>query len=304
MICLLWVCLMQLWCSVRRCVKWTPAQTQNPSLTREGLTSAARYFWWRSTSNIQMHSNIKCMISRLLSGVRAVTAALQRLLRHSSASLDNTNRFAFVTNCVSKWSVISGKHIVGVSWTSEACFQSLDPYDGSSEDSGSSAEGSKKQRLGGFRAKGTGRRSAPGEMRARSGAADVQMRSSSDSEQETPDQGLCSPCKSLMCVKADLSDSGFNTRSSLNSPAVPSARDTPSPDSPALHAAFSKRKFFPPPGDADDGMQRKRQCISDMEVESVAFWGQDELTAHGHQIHRTCGLWRVFLFSRLEIETL
>ncbi|XP_018962511.1 lisH domain-containing protein C1711.05-like isoform X1 [Cyprinus carpio] len=149
--------------------------------------------------------------------------------------------------------------------------QSLDPYDGSSEDSGSSAEGSKKQRLGGFRAKGTGRRSAPGEVRARSGAADVQMRSSSDSEQETPDQGLCSPCKSLMCVKADLSDSGFNTRSSLNSPAVPSARDTPSPDSPALHAAFSKRKFFPPPGDADDGMQRKRQCISDMEVESVAF---------------------------------
>ncbi|XP_026103172.1 uncharacterized protein LOC113074536 isoform X1 [Carassius auratus] len=149
--------------------------------------------------------------------------------------------------------------------------QSLDPYDGSSEDSGSSAEGSKKQRLGGLRVKGTSRRSASGEVRSRSDAADVQMRSSSDSEQETPGQSFCSSCKTLKSVKADLSDSGFNTRSSLNSPAVTSTRDTGSPDSPALQGAFSKRKFFPPPGDVDDGMQRKRQCISDMELESVAF---------------------------------
>lgn len=70
-------------------------------------------------------------------------------------------------------------------------------------------------------------------------------------------------------VKADLSDSGFNTRSSLNSPAV--RIQIASPDSPAFHTAFSKRKFFPPLGDIEDGMQRKRQCISDMEVENVAL---------------------------------
>ncbi|KAK2879263.1 hypothetical protein QQF64_010563 [Cirrhinus molitorella] len=173
--------------------------------------------------------------------------------------------------------------------------QCLDPYDGSSEDSGSSAKGSKKQRHGWFRMKGTSRRSAlnppsaPRETRrggTRTDAADlhrvdVQMRSSSDSELETPNQGFWPLCK----TKADLSDSGFNTRSSLNSPAAPSgphqslhAADpsgrriqTGSPDSPVFHAAFSKRKFFPPSGDVDDGMQRKRQCISDMEVESVAF---------------------------------
>ncbi|RXN05584.1 lisH domain-containing -like isoform X3 [Labeo rohita] len=171
--------------------------------------------------------------------------------------------------------------------------QCLDPYDGSSEDSGSSAKGSKKQRHGGFRMKGTGRRlalnpsSALRETRrdvTRTDAADlrrvdVQMRSSSDSELETPNQGFWPLCKALTGVKADLSDSGFNTRSSLNSPAVPSGTDaclhagrriqSGSPDSPAFHAAFSKRKFFPPSG--DDGMQRKRQCISDMEVESVAL---------------------------------
>ncbi|XP_058605779.1 uncharacterized protein LOC131523420 isoform X2 [Onychostoma macrolepis] len=143
--------------------------------------------------------------------------------------------------------------------------QCLDPYDGSSEDSGSSAKGSRKQRPGGFRAKGTGRRltfnpaSALRDGRRGEPRADVQMRSSSDSEQDSPHRGFWSPC-----VKADLSDSGFHTRSSLSSPAVPG----PGAQSPALHAAFSKRKFFPP---SDEGMQRKRKCVSDMELESVAL---------------------------------
>ncbi len=64
-------------------------------------------------------------------------------------------------------------------------------------------------------------------------AADVQMRSSSDSEQG-------------FCVEADLSDSGFRS----------------SPDSPALHAAFPKRKLLAP---SDEAVPRKRRCTSDME---------------------------------------
>ncbi|XP_051723904.1 uncharacterized protein LOC127498521 [Ctenopharyngodon idella] len=156
--------------------------------------------------------------------------------------------------------------------------QCLDPYDGSSEDSGSSDDGVKKQRHGGLRIKGTGRRSSVNPQMRRAGTRpddpDVQMRSSSDSEVCNQD------CWSVMCAKPDLSDSGFNSRSGLSSPAVPSAPETllhaagpscsripsGSPDSPAVHAAFSKRKFFPPSGEVEDGMRRKRQCISDMEV--------------------------------------
>ncbi|XP_048047997.1 uncharacterized protein LOC125269201 isoform X1 [Megalobrama amblycephala] len=129
--------------------------------------------------------------------------------------------------------------------------QCLDPYDGSSEDSGSSDDGVKKQRHGGLRIKGTGRRSSITPQTRRAGTRpdnpDVQMRSSSDSEVCNQD------CWSVMSVKPDLSDSGFNSRSGLSSPAVPSAPETlripsGSPDGPALHAAFSKRKFFPPFG--------------------------------------------------------
>ncbi|XP_016398753.1 uncharacterized protein LOC107732034 isoform X2 [Sinocyclocheilus rhinocerous] len=137
--------------------------------------------------------------------------------------------------------------------------QCLDPYDGSSEDSGSSAEGSRKQRPGGFRTKGTGRRltfnpasALRDETPADLHRVDVQMRSSSDSELESPHQG---------------SDSGFHTRSSLNSRDTSLGLQSASPDSPALHAAFSKRKLFPA---SDDGMQSKRRCVSDVELESGA----------------------------------
>ncbi|XP_016335874.1 uncharacterized protein LOC107684175 isoform X1 [Sinocyclocheilus anshuiensis] len=137
--------------------------------------------------------------------------------------------------------------------------QCLDPYDGSSEDSGSSAEGSRKQRPGGFRTKGTGRRltfnpasALRDETPADLHRVDVQMRSSSDSELESPHQG---------------SDSGFHTRSSLNSRDTSLGLQSASPDSPALHAAFSKRKLFPA---SDDGMLSKRRCVSDVELESGA----------------------------------
>lgn len=157
---------------------------------------------------------------------------------------------------------------MSLSWS---CFQCLDPYDGSSEDSGSSDEGVKKQRHGSVRIKGTGRRSSVNPQMKRAGTRpddpDVQMRSSSDSE--TLDQD----CRSVTCAKPDLSDSGFNSKSGLSSPAVPSAPETllraagpsGSPDSPAPHV-FSKRKFFPPSGEVEDGMRKKRQCTSDMEV--------------------------------------
>ncbi|XP_051578927.1 uncharacterized protein LOC127455248 isoform X2 [Myxocyprinus asiaticus] len=172
--------------------------------------------------------------------------------------------------------------------------QCLDPYDGSSEDSDSSNKGAKRQRPGTLRMKGRGHRSDRDVRRAVTRQdlpehhdVDIQMRSSSDSE-----QGFWSPCQAVTCVKVDLSDSGFNTRSSIISPAVPSGTETSlhttesnskwiqsgwvqaspgSPDSPAFHGAFSKRKFFPPSGDVDEGMRRKRPCISDMEVEHVAF---------------------------------
>lgn len=174
-------------------------------------------------------------------------------------------------------------------------FQCLDPYDGSSEDSSNSSnKGPKRQKHSGFRLKGRGRRSAINapcpcremmtqrELTDLRHHGDVQMRSSSDSE-----PGICSPCRAVTRFKVDLSDSGFNTRSSLNSPAVPSGTETStrialrsstlsprSPDSFSFHGAFSKRKFFPLSGDADEGMQRKRPCISDMEVERE--WKSDE----------------------------
>ncbi|XP_056623371.1 uncharacterized protein LOC130436601 isoform X1 [Triplophysa dalaica] len=167
--------------------------------------------------------------------------------------------------------------------------QCLDPYDGSSEDSSNSwNKGPKRQRHSGLRVKGRGRRSAINALCPRREPTqneltdvchhgDVQMRSSSDTE-----PSFCSPCRPVTRLKVDLSDSGFNTRSSLNSPALPSGTDTVersservqlgssasrSPDCSSFHAAFSKRKFFPPSGDTDEGMQRKRPCISDMEVE-------------------------------------
>nr|XP_055027525.1 uncharacterized protein LOC129417093 isoform X1 [Misgurnus anguillicaudatus] len=202
-----------------------------------------------------------------------------------------------------RWSDVSSKQGFEENWA--ACKklqrlsrvnyqQCLDPYDGSSEDSSNSSnKGPKRQRHNGLRMKGRGRRSAVNlpcarremkEVGAQEDLAEeeVTMRSSSDSELEV---SFCSPCRAVTCLKVELSESGFNSRSSLNSPVVPSGTETTdtriqlgssqisprSPESPSFHVAFSKRKFFPPSGDCDEGMQRKRPCISDMEVENFAL---------------------------------
>ncbi|XP_055027527.2 uncharacterized protein [Misgurnus anguillicaudatus] len=202
-----------------------------------------------------------------------------------------------------RWSDVSSKQGFEENWA--ACKklqrlsrvnyqQCLDPYDGSSEDSSNSSnKGPKRQRHNGLRMKGRGRRSAVNLPCARRemkevgtqedlAEEEVTMRSSSDSELEV---SFCSPCRAVTCLKVELSESGFNSRSSLNSPVVPSGTETTdtriqlgssqisprSPESPSFHVAFSKRKFFPPSGDCDEGMQRKRPCISDMEVENFAL---------------------------------
>ncbi len=51
------------------------------------------------------------------------------------------------------------------------------------------------------------------------------------------------------------------------------------PDSPALHAAFPKRKLLAP---SDEAVPRKRRCTSDMERESEALWpAADHSTSGG-----------------------
>ncbi|CAM4641708.1 unnamed protein product [Leuciscus chuanchicus] len=121
--------------------------------------------------------------------------------------------------------------------------QCLDPYDGSSEDSGSSDEGVQKRRPRGAVRRRAGIRDHP----------DVLMRSSSDSDTQ-------SQCWPEVCVRLDLSDSGIHTRSGLSSPA-PDPFPSGSRDTPPL----SKRKLFPS-GELEEGMRRKRRCTSDMEI--------------------------------------
>ncbi|XP_077077844.1 uncharacterized protein LOC143731069 isoform X2 [Siphateles boraxobius] len=118
--------------------------------------------------------------------------------------------------------------------------QCLDPYDGSSEDSGSSDGGVPKRRPRGPVRRRAGIRDHP----------DVLMRSSSDSETQ-------SHCWPEVCVRLDLSDSGIHTRSGLSSPA-------PDPF-PSGSRALPKRKLFPS-GELEEGMRRKRRCTSDMEI--------------------------------------
>ncbi|KAG1952297.1 hypothetical protein F2P79_010229 [Pimephales promelas] len=116
--------------------------------------------------------------------------------------------------------------------------QCLDPYDGSSEDSGSSDGGVQKRRPRGPVRRRAGIRDHP----------DVLMRSSSDSDSQ-------SRCWPEVCVRLDLSDSGIHTRSGLSSPA-PDPRDP---------HGLPKRKLFPS-GELEEGLRRKRRCTSDMEI--------------------------------------
>ncbi|XP_017569269.1 uncharacterized protein LOC108436987 isoform X2 [Pygocentrus nattereri] len=154
--------------------------------------------------------------------------------------------------------------------------QSLDPYDGSSEDSTSSADGSKRQKHRGFRTKGRGRRAAPNpaplfEVRrpgSRDGMpADVQMRSSSDSELKADNQGDFPP-SARKFANAEI------LQKPLYCPVVPFGRETfhltdDLLKSPTHLGSPSKRKLFGTLADSEEYMHRKKQCITQMETETI-----------------------------------
>ncbi|XP_073784035.1 uncharacterized protein [Danio rerio] len=153
--------------------------------------------------------------------------------------------------------------------------QTLDPYDGSSEDSASSSEASVPQGPGSAGLRSAVQQGAGGAVGRAAGlrSADVQMPSSGS--------------------ELDLSDSGFTSRSWISSPGahtplpaahthtpLPAAHThTPLPAAhthtplPAAHThtPLPKRKFFIPAGEPEDGMRRKRKCVSDMELETAAL---------------------------------
>ncbi|XP_036449253.1 uncharacterized protein LOC118823638 [Colossoma macropomum] len=160
--------------------------------------------------------------------------------------------------------------------------QSLDPYDGSSEDSTSSTDCSKRQKNGGFRTKGRGRRAAPHpapllEVRrpgSRDGVAivhnaDVQMRSSSDSELKAINQGDFLP-RARKCANGEILE-----KHPLYSSVVPFGRETSFQltddllKSPTHPGTLSKRKLFGTLGDSEEYMHRKKQCITQMETETI-----------------------------------
>ncbi|XP_061072004.1 uncharacterized protein LOC133106279 isoform X2 [Conger conger] len=174
---------------------------------------------------------------------------------------------------------------------------SLDPYDGSSEDSGSSKCGPKGQRQGGCRMRSRGRRGTTNTATFTRGAQastpalpalDVQMRSSSDSEIRTVDLGLLSPRGHKGHVKELAVDSGMHTESSHCTPGVfayvgvtpvrlpespahksqtGSHRLHPkSPSSPTSLKSLPKRKSCFPGAEAGERGLRKRQCVMDMDV--------------------------------------
>ncbi|XP_035266360.1 uncharacterized protein LOC118223648 isoform X2 [Anguilla anguilla] len=179
---------------------------------------------------------------------------------------------------------------------------SLDPYDGSSEDSGSSKCGPKGQRQGGCRMRSRGRRGTAnaatfsrevGKCGAQAStptlpAPDVQMRSSSDSEIRKADHGLLSPKGHKEHMKEMAIDSGMHTESSLCTPGVfayvgvtpvrlpesPSHKSQAgshrlhpkSPNSPTPLKSLPKRKSCFPGAEAGERGPRKRQCVVDMEV--------------------------------------
>ncbi|KAJ8341660.1 hypothetical protein SKAU_G00339510 [Synaphobranchus kaupii] len=179
---------------------------------------------------------------------------------------------------------------------------SLDPYDGSSEDSGSSKCGPKGQRQGGCRMRSRGRRGTVntatfsrdmGKCGAQAStpaapAPDIQMRSLSDSEIRTVDLSLLSPRGHKEHMKEMTIDSGMHTESSLCTPGVfsyvgvtpvrlpesPSHRSQTgshrlhpkSPNSPTPLKSLPKRKSCFPGAEAGERGLRKRQCVVEMEV--------------------------------------
>ncbi|XP_007258965.3 uncharacterized protein LOC103042329 [Astyanax mexicanus] len=161
--------------------------------------------------------------------------------------------------------------------------QTLDPYDGSSEDSASSADGAKRQKRGGFRVKGRScsRMAAnplPSHEVRRPGLrdsvpviqfGDIHMRSSSDSE-----------LKVISHRDFQYSPRNYtSTRMADNHPPLHSANPFCTGtsfqltdrllSSPTHTGALSKRKMFCPFDDGGEYMHRKKQCTTQMETESI-----------------------------------
>ncbi|KAJ8394230.1 hypothetical protein AAFF_G00048130 [Aldrovandia affinis] len=175
---------------------------------------------------------------------------------------------------------------------------SLDPYDGSSEDSGSSKRGPRGARPGGCRGRSRGRRVAPnpapfssetGKCGTPLPPPDVQMRSSSDSEMRAAELGPSPPRGRRERAGETAVDSGMHTESSLSTPglfACVGATPVRAPGSPSHrrqagpHWLHSKSPASPTPlrplpkrkacflGAEEHGV-RKRQCV--METEPAHF---------------------------------
>ncbi|XP_041703130.1 uncharacterized protein LOC121539017 isoform X2 [Coregonus clupeaformis] len=171
---------------------------------------------------------------------------------------------------------------------------SLDPYDGSSEDSDESMGGPRRPRQGGCRywgrsqrrnnhpptvilkevIKSGGLRDGPMEPHL----IDVQMRSASDSElwtcshskgrgpvgETSADSGVLAT-KSSPCTPVSLTFVGAAT--SVHNVQTPESTSEKSPDSPVPLRGLFKRKFCLPGAETpQDGGHRKRQCVTKMET--------------------------------------
>ncbi|XP_066497716.1 uncharacterized protein [Hoplias malabaricus] len=160
--------------------------------------------------------------------------------------------------------------------------QPRDPYDGSAEDSDSHADGPKRQKNGGLRMKERGRRVATNPVphlemrrpRPTDGVdvvhlTDVQMRSSSDSELKAIHQGEF-PYRARKCTSTEMP-----VKTSLYPPAVPFFPETSFEfthtllNSPTRSVTLSKRKSFFPLADGEENIHRKKQCITQMETETI-----------------------------------
>ncbi|XP_018619663.2 uncharacterized protein LOC108941474 [Scleropages formosus] len=167
----------------------------------------------------------------------------------------------------------------------------LDPYDGSSEDS-EEPSGPRAHWHMGSRMHGRGwRETGKGAVRAgvmSQVAADVPMRSSSDSEAWTDDTGFLSLRSSRPRLEETPTDSGVRTESELSMPGLSCTRVTPpadpsspshlarahklhprSPESPSADRNFSKRKLSLPGAESGERDLRKRQRVMEMEVDDV-----------------------------------
>ncbi|XP_048831651.1 uncharacterized protein LOC125708130 isoform X2 [Brienomyrus brachyistius] len=174
---------------------------------------------------------------------------------------------------------------------------SLDPYDGSSEDSEMSDDEPRMMRQGVSKLRSRCRRgntnfaSFPKDARkcvARPNVvalppADVQMKSSSDSEVRMGDPGLLSPRAAMPQIGVETPvDSGVHTESPLCTPAISYVGATPlgllgSPsrqtglyrqhgESPSFLEIFPKRKSCLPGAEVGERGLRKRQRVVDMEL--------------------------------------